>query len=90
MEDHFLLPQSKFEELKINLQEIKDLLNDLKNKPTPLHDWISENEARKLLDLKETSLWGLRKKRMVTFSKIGAKVFYSKKSIEELIRRNSI
>lgn len=88
MEDHFLLPQSKFEELRGTLNEIKDSISALRIDPAPLGDWITEHDAKKLLGLKETSLWSLRKRKMVTFSKVGAKLFYSRKSIEKLITKH--
>ena len=88
VENHFLLPQSKFEELSDSLKEIKTLVLEIRNKPRPFQDWIPKLEAQKLLGLKETSLWSLRRRKKLISSKVGARVFYSIKSIEKLMRKN--
>lgn len=75
MENYLLLPQSKLEEFYSTLQEIKSLILEINNKSNLLQDWISESEAQKLLGLKETSLWSLRKRKLIVSSKIGSKVF---------------
>ena len=88
MESHFLLPQSKLEEFTSEIKALKEILKEIKSKPQRLNDWISEAEAQALLGLKETSLWALRKTKKVVSSKIGAKTFYSLKSIERLLQKN--
>jgi hypothetical protein len=88
MEDHFLLPQSKFDELITTLREIKSLVLEIKEKPKPLQEWVPENEVQKLLGLKATSLWGLRKNKKLIYAKIGSRIFYKRKSIEDLMSKN--
>ena len=89
MENHFLLPQSKLDDLTSEINLLKQLLLEIKASPRQLTDWISELEAQKLLDLKETSMWSLRRRKKLVFSKIGSKTFYSLKSIEKLLEKNS-
>jgi hypothetical protein len=88
MENHFLLPQSRLDEFNANFKELKGILLEIRSKPQQLNDWISELDAQTLLGLKETSLWALRKKKQLVFSKIGARTFYSLKSIEKLLSKN--
>lgn len=88
MEDHFFLPASSLKEFNASIQELKTLLLEIKGRARELTDWISEAEAQKLLDLKETSLWALRKRGKIVYSKIGSKTFYSLKSIEKLLTKN--
>jgi hypothetical protein len=88
MDNHFLLPQNKFDELTNRLLEVQKLVTELCLKPRSMTDWVSEAEAQALLGLKETSLWSLRKRKQIVFSKIGSKTFYSVKSIEKLLNKN--
>lgn len=88
MENHLLLPQSKLEEFTSELKEVKEILNEINQKPQRLTGWLTQAEAMELLDLKETSLWSLRKTRKIEYSKIGAKTFYSLTSIERYLEKN--
>jgi hypothetical protein len=91
MEKQFLLmPQSKFDELQKALSDIQSLLKDIKYNPKPFADWMPETELAKLLGLRRTSLWYLRKSKKVVFSKIGSKIFYSRQSVENLTAKNSV
>ena len=72
---------------KGTLEELKKSVDSLSTQK--LGDWITEQQAQKILGLKATSLWALRKKRKIKFSKIGSKIFYSLKSMEEYIEKNA-
>ncbi len=88
MENHFLLAQSKLEEFTSDIAEVKRILKEIRSKPQQLNDWITELEAQAILGLKETSLWSLRKSKQLVSSKVGAKTFYSLRSIEKLLNKN--
>ena len=88
MSEFILIPQKKFDDLDQKVNLLINMMNENSNATIKMNDWICESEAQKLLGLKETSMWALRKKKQITFSKVGAKVFYSLKSIERLLSKN--
>lgn len=55
---------------------------------TDLGDWLTEEQAKELLQLGTTSLWELRKRKKITFSKVGNRVYYDRKSIVNFIEHN--
>lgn len=87
MSEFILIPQKQFEDLTKKVDMLVELSKDA-GKVIKMNDWITEAEAQKLLGLKETSMWSLRKKKQIVYSKIGAKTFYSLKSIEKLLEKN--
>ncbi len=87
MSEFILIPQKQFQELTQKVDLLLELSKDA-GKLIKMSDWISEHETQKLLGLKETSLWALRKTKKVISSKVGAKTFYSLKSIEKLLSKN--
>ncbi|MBK7310345.1 MAG: hypothetical protein IPI93_06025 [Sphingobacteriaceae bacterium] len=88
MSQFILIPQEKFEQLNQKVDRLVAFHEQKDETPIRMDDWIPESFAQKLLGLKTTSLWALRKKRKITSSKIGAKIFYSVKSIEKLLNKN--
>lgn len=87
MSEFILIPQKQFEDLTKKVDMLVELSKDA-GKVIKMNDWITEAEAQKLLGLKETSMWALRKKKQIVYSKVGAKTFYSLKSIEKLLDKN--
>lgn len=85
MSEFILIPQKQFTDLE---EKVNKLLEISSSKMAKMEDWISEKEAQALLGLKETSMWALRKRKQLVFSKIGSKTFYSLKSIERLLNKN--
>jgi hypothetical protein len=88
MSEFILIPQKKFDDLNQKVDLLIEIINKTSGQTVKMNDWIPEKEAQKLLGLKETSMWALRKTRKIAFSKIGAKTFYSLKSIEKLLSKN--
>jgi hypothetical protein len=88
MSEFILIPQKKFDDLNQKVDLLIDIISKSSGQTVKMNDWISQQEAEKLLGLKETSMWTLRKTRKIAFSKIGAKTFYSLKSIERLLGKN--
>jgi hypothetical protein len=79
-----LLSEMK-ETLKDAIREGKN--NDLSNS----FDWISQDEAKKLLGVKSfVTLQKIRDQGHVEFSKFGKIVKYSRKSIEQYIEKISV
>lgn len=79
--------EDKVEENKMILQEINFKLDQVLKLLRPkkhaeiVEEWLTEKEVQLLIGLKTTSLWKLRRLGRIKYSKIGQKVFYSKKSI---------
>jgi hypothetical protein len=90
MSNFILIPQEKFNELNSKVDQLLVMLDQKNEIPIRMDDWISESFAQKLLGIKKTSLWALRKQNKIVYSKVGAKIFYSRKSIEKLITKNQI
>ena len=82
------MPHAKIEAIESKIDKI--LMGQSAEKASKIGDWISEQETQEILGLKKTSLWYLRKTKKLTYSKVGAKIFYSLKSIEKLLNKNQI
>ena len=74
------------------VDEIKQLLNDLKvnqsskSDSTPVFgEFISEKDARKLLDRKTTWFYEQRRSGRLPYSKVGSKVYYRLIDIHKLL-----
>ena len=52
---------------------------------TNITGWLSQDEVKDLLGLKETSLWKLRSQGKLRFSKFGKKIYYDSASILRLL-----
>jgi hypothetical protein len=50
-------------------------------------DYIPESEAKKVLGRNTTWFWDMRTKGKLAFTKIGSKVFYTRKDIEMLLAK---
>lgn len=90
MSQFILIPQEKFEHLVHKIDELFVLLYQKNELPLKIEDWVPEAYAQKLLGLKKTSLWALRKKGKIIYSKIGSKIFYSRSSIEKMLNKNQM
>jgi len=54
----------------------------------PLGKWMTEKEAQELTGKKQTTLWKMRNKGLLEFTKINNKVFYNRESIMALMEQN--
>ena len=80
------VPKSYLEGLLENQKEILNLLKgkiDLSSQS--IGDYITEEEAQKMLGRKTTWFWDMRTKGKLAFSKVGNKIYYSIKDIENLL-----
>lgn len=67
------------------LSKLNSVTSDVLSKP--VGDYISEAEAKKLLNKKTTWFWNMRKSELLPFSKIGNTVYYKKQDILELLNK---
>jgi len=51
--------------------------------------WISSEEMGAMLNLKVTSLWKLRSRGQVIWSRVGGRIFYKMESVLQLLEKNS-
>ena len=83
-----------FEELNRLERKIDRISSMVQGMPTKhttdLGDWITEEQARELLQRGATSLWDLRKRKKITASKIGNRIYYNRQSIINYINKNQI
>lgn len=52
-------------------------------------NWLREPQVQALLGLKRTTLYHMRKKNLIRWSKVGHTVFYDRASIEEYLDANA-
>jgi hypothetical protein len=71
------------------LEDIQKTLKEMARTTSPLKGWYNEVQTQKILGLKTTALWSLRKLNQIKSSKIGGKTFYSIDSIIRLLDKNS-
>ena len=80
-----LIPAEFLDQLLKNQERILELLRQQEEGQGPLGDYIPESEARRMLGRKTTWFWNLRSKGLLSFSKVGNKVYYAKSEILRLI-----
>jgi hypothetical protein len=88
------LQQKLLAQLAILNQKIDRLNSVVSQLPTThntnLGDWLTEEQARELLQRGATSLWDLRKRKKIIASKIGNRTYYDKNSIINFLNKNKI
>jgi len=88
-ESYFLVPRALLEKIASNQETILSLLGKTNsNAEKSLGDYISEAEAKKLLDKKTTWFWNRRQSGQLPFSKIGGTNYYSRQDILNLLNAN--
>ena len=72
----------EFANLNMKIDKLYSLIEKMqKERGTDLGDWITETEAKSMLEVGATTIWGLRKRGKFSFSKIGKGVYYYRQSI---------
>jgi hypothetical protein len=85
-EIEMLKEMKKFNQL---LGQVHQMIRQLPVKSNEnLGDWLTEEQARELLQRGATSLWALRKQGKLVTSRIGNRIYYSLKSILDFIDKN--
>lgn len=83
----FLVPKALLDSLVVSQNKILELLENKPEKET-VGDFITEQDAQKFLGRKATWFWGMRTSGRLPFSKVGNKIFYSKKDIQSLLENS--
>jgi hypothetical protein len=79
---------SKIAEILYKLEDVQKNVLEIAENASPIQGWCTELQTQKILGLKTTALWGLRKQNLIRYSKIGAKTFYNLESIKKLLEKN--
>ncbi len=92
MENLILIPEKTLNELLSNQEEILRLLQKANIKPANSslsHKYISEMEAKNILNKGTTWFWQQRTQGKLAYSKVGNKIYYKKSDIDKLFENNS-
>ena len=89
VKDSFINSLETLSEINHKLDQLLQLNLKQNSGGSSLQNWISEKEAQSILGKKVTSLWKLRKEGQIISTKVGHKIFYSMKSIQELLEKGS-
>lgn len=57
-------------------------------KVTKISGWLTEVEIQEMTGFKTTTLWKLRQRGQLIWSKIGKKTFYKAESLQELLNKS--
>ena len=77
------------EQAKIIRKAVADAIMDLQQNASTDQDWLTIEQARKLLPYRSKTRWQeLRDQRLIEFTNFGRKIMYSRKSIQEFIKNH--
>lgn len=69
-------------------EKIKEILLSKEDESS---DWISEEEARKILPIRSKTTWqNMRNKGKINFTQFGRKILYSKKSLLAYLEKHKV
>ncbi|MEP4532673.1 MAG: helix-turn-helix domain-containing protein [Cyclobacteriaceae bacterium] len=83
-----LIPKEDFDRFSETQEQILKHLQGGDTSLPGLGDFISREEAERILGRKGTTLWKLRKEGKIKSSKMGSEVFYSRESILDYLKKN--
>lgn len=75
---------------KFRLLLLKDITEIVNSKPDHSKKWLRAKEVRELLNISTATLQNLRINGSLTFTKIGATLYYDNTDIEKLLNKNKI
>ncbi len=84
-----MLPESVWEGVKNDLQEMKEMLR-VKTEEEVNRQWVESSEARKLLGVSPKTWQTYRDKRIIPFSQVGRKIFVRRADIESFMETHYI
>lgn len=84
-----VLPQSVWEDMKSDIQDMKELLIK-RNKEEAGNEWIESIEARKMLGVSPKTWQTYRDRRIIPFAQIGRKILVKKSDLEAFMQEHYI
>ena len=81
-----IVPDEILDEIKSKQDKILSLLND--GRQVSQSEFITESQAKEILQKKSTWFWQMRKNGLLPFRKIGKSIYYSKTEINQLLENS--
>jgi len=85
MTNVILIEEQRFETLLNKVEQIHKALFNTNNTLNEINGFVSENDACKLIGKSKTWLWRKRTEDILPFKKLGAKIFYAKTDLFNLL-----
>jgi len=89
MTNVILIEEEKMNALQNKVEQIHKALFNTNNTLNEINGFLSESDACKLIGKSKTWLWRKRTEDMLPFKKLGAKIFYAKKDLFNLLEEVS-
>ncbi len=84
--DLFTFIKTEFARQNSKIEQLENLVRQI---PTThnstLGEWLSEEQTKELLQRGTTSLWELRKRKILKFKKLGGRTYYNHQSIIDFL-----
>ncbi len=84
-----LLPKSEIDSIKLELQEIKNLIHE-SNQESIKNQWLPKSEARKRLHVCLKTLDSYLSRGIIPFSKFAGKIYIKASDIEKHLQKHYI
>ena len=84
-----VLPQSVWEDVKSDIQDMKELLTK-RNTENTENEWIDSVKARKMLGVSPKTWQTYRDKRIIPFAQIGRKILVKREDLQAFIESHYI
>ena len=84
-----VLPQSVWEDVKSDIQDMKELLTKRNTKNTE-NKWIDSVKARKMLGVSPKTWQTYRDKRIIPFAQIGRKILVKREDLQAFMESHYI
>ena len=84
-----MLPQTEWEGVKSDLQELKELVR-VKSSEELNSQWIESTEARKLLGVSQKTWQGYRDNRIIPFVQVGRKIYVKRGDLNKFMQDHYI
>lgn len=81
-----MVSEEFLEQIKEKQDKILSLLND--GRQVIQNEFITESQAKEILQKKSTWFWQMRKTGILPFRKIGKSIYYSKNEINQLLENS--
>ena len=84
-----MLPQTEWEGVKSDLQELKELVR-AKSSEELNSQWIESTQARQLLGVSQKTWQGYRDRRIIPFTQVGRKIYVKRADLNKFMQDHYI
>lgn len=84
-----MLPQTEWESVKLDLQELKELVR-VKSNEELNSQWMESAQARKLLGVSQKTWQVYRDNRIIPFTQVGRKIYVKRGDLESFMQEHYI